>query len=110
MASVWGSLPHDDSQLYAANETCLHRQLALVRTFCDKSGFRLNVDKTQILTYSQLNGTLASLQVTSDSPVKALGILVVPNISPLARVNYVFEKFVARLALWLCKARTMAEK
>ncbi|KAH9051221.1 hypothetical protein Ae201684P_007890 [Aphanomyces euteiches] len=67
-----GSYFADDSQLYAANETCLHRQLALVRTFCDKSGFRLNVDKTQILTYSQLNGTLASLQVTSDSPVKAL--------------------------------------
>ncbi|KAH9089964.1 hypothetical protein Ae201684P_014719 [Aphanomyces euteiches] len=73
-----GSYFADDSQLYAANETCLHRQLALVRTFCDKSGFRLNVDKTQILTYSQLNGTLASLQVTSDSPVKALGILVAP--------------------------------
>ncbi|KAH9094334.1 hypothetical protein Ae201684P_016944 [Aphanomyces euteiches] len=100
----------DDSQLYAANETCLHRQLALVRTFCDKSGFRLNVDKTQILTYSQLNGTLASLQVTSDSPVKALGILVAPNLSPLARFNYVFEKFVARLSLWLYKARTMAGK
>ncbi|KAH9071363.1 hypothetical protein Ae201684P_009610 [Aphanomyces euteiches] len=105
-----GSYFADDSQLYAANETCLHRQLALVRTFCDKSGFRLNVDKTQILTYSQLNGTLASLQVTSDSPVKALGILVAPNLSPLARFNYVFEKFVARLSLWLYKARTMAGK
>ncbi|KAH9079086.1 hypothetical protein Ae201684P_000959 [Aphanomyces euteiches] len=105
-----GSYFADDSQLYAANETCLHRQLALVRTFCDKSGFRLNVDKTQILTYSQLNGTLASLQVTSDSPVKALGILVAPTLSPLARFNYVFEKFVARLSLWLYKARTMAGK
>ncbi|KAH9108298.1 hypothetical protein AeMF1_016522, partial [Aphanomyces euteiches] len=105
-----GSYFADDSQLYAANETCLHRQLALVRTFCDKSGFRLNVDKTQILTYSQLNGTLASLQVTSDSPVKALGILVAPNLSPLARFNYEFEKFVARLSLWLYKARTMAGK
>ncbi|KAH9070904.1 hypothetical protein Ae201684P_003002 [Aphanomyces euteiches] len=72
IATTLGVYFADDSQLYAANETCLHRQLALVRTFCDKSGFRLNVDKTQILTYSQLNGTLASLQVTSDSPVKAL--------------------------------------
>ncbi|KAG9405404.1 hypothetical protein AC1031_003290 [Aphanomyces cochlioides] len=99
-----GSYFADDSQLYAANETCLHRQLALVQTFCDKS------DKTQILTYSQLNGNLASLQVTSDSPVKALGILVAPNLSPLARFNYVFEKFVARLSLWLYKARTMAGK
>ncbi|KAH9147650.1 hypothetical protein LEN26_004684 [Aphanomyces euteiches] len=105
-----GSYFADDSQLYTANETCLHRQLALVQTFCDTSGFRLNVDKTQILTYSQLNGTLASLQVTSDSPVKALGILVAPNLSPLARFNYVFEKFVARLSLWLYKARTMAGK
>ncbi|KAH9148249.1 hypothetical protein AeRB84_008337 [Aphanomyces euteiches] len=55
-----GSYFADDSQLYAANETSLHRQLALVQTFCDKSGFRLNVDKTQILTYSQLNGNLTS--------------------------------------------------
>ncbi|RHY19028.1 hypothetical protein DYB32_010299, partial [Aphanomyces invadans] len=39
----------DDSQLYACTEKSLHRQLALVQRFCDKSGFRLNIDKTQIL-------------------------------------------------------------
>jgi len=105
-----GSYFADDSQLYAANEMSLQRQLALVQTFCDKSGFRLNVDKTQILTYCQLNGNLAPLQVSDDSPVKALGILVAPNLSPLARFNHVFERFVARLSLWLYKARTLAGK
>ncbi|KAF0691461.1 hypothetical protein As57867_017265, partial [Aphanomyces stellatus] len=69
-----GSYFADDCQLYAANEECLHRQLALVQSFCDKSGFRLNVDKTQILTFAPLSPALASMAVTSEAPTKSLGI------------------------------------
>ncbi|KAF0688872.1 Aste57867_19583 [Aphanomyces stellatus] len=105
-----GSYFADDSQLYAADEECLHRQLALVQSFCDKSGFRLNVDKTQILTFAPLSPALASMAVTSEAPTKSLGILVAPNLSPMARFNYVFERFVSRLSLWLYKARTYAGK
>ncbi|KAF0713587.1 hypothetical protein As57867_004271, partial [Aphanomyces stellatus] len=105
-----GSYFADDSQLCAANEECLHRQLALVQSFCDKSGFRLNVDKTQILTFAPLSPASASMAVTSEAPTKSLGILVAPNLSSRARFNYVFERFVSRLSLWLYKARTYAGK
>ncbi|KAF0712000.1 Aste57867_4943 [Aphanomyces stellatus] len=73
---------------------------ALVQSFCDKSGFRLNVDKTQILTFAPLSPAIASMAVTSEAPTKSLGILVAPNLSPRARFNYVFERFVSRLSLW----------
>ncbi|RQM20499.1 hypothetical protein B5M09_010499, partial [Aphanomyces astaci] len=105
-----GSFFADDSQLYAVNEKSLHRQLALVQGFCDKSGFRLNVDKTQVLTYCQASPCLAPLLVATDSPTKALGILVAPHLTPKARFSYVFDKFIARLALWCYKARTLAGK
>jgi len=45
----------DDSQLYAANERSLTGQLGLVQSFCDFSGLKLNVDKTQILTFATLS-------------------------------------------------------
>ncbi|RHY23522.1 hypothetical protein DYB25_008246 [Aphanomyces astaci] len=105
-----GSFFADDSQLYAVNEKSLHRQLALVQGFCDKSGFRLNVDKTQVLTYCQASPCLAPLLVATDSPTKALGILVAPHLTPKARFSYVFDKFIARLSLWCYKARTLAGK
>ncbi|KAF0689020.1 Aste57867_19484 [Aphanomyces stellatus] len=105
-----GSYFADYSQLYSANEHCLHRQLALVQSFCDMSGFRLNVDKTQILTFAALSPALSSMLVTSDAPAKSLGILVAPNLPPMARFNYVFDRFVSRLSLWLYKARTYAGK
>ena len=105
-----GSYFADDSQLYARNEKSLHRQLALVQRFCDTSGFRLNIDKTQILTFCQPSPRLAHLQVSTDSPAKALGILVAPDLTPKARFTYVFDKFVARLQLWCYKARTLAGK
>ncbi|KAF0688978.1 hypothetical protein As57867_019446, partial [Aphanomyces stellatus] len=105
-----GSYFADDYQLYAADEESLHRQLALVQSFCDKSGFRLNVDKTQILTFAPLSPALTSMAVTSEAPTKSLGILVAPNLSPMARFNYIFERFVSRLSLWLYKARTYAGK
>ncbi|KAF0685573.1 hypothetical protein As57867_022499, partial [Aphanomyces stellatus] len=50
------------------------------------------------------------MAVTSEAPTKSLGILVAPNLSPMARFNYVFERFVSRLSLWLYKARTYAGK
>ncbi|RHZ27263.1 hypothetical protein DYB37_007339 [Aphanomyces astaci] len=78
--------------------------------FCDKSGFRLNVDKTQVLTYCQASPCLAPLLVATDSPTKALGILVAPHLTPKARFSYVFDKFIARLSLWCYKARTLAGK
>ncbi|KAF0683308.1 Aste57867_24634 [Aphanomyces stellatus] len=74
------------------------------------SGFRLNVDKTQILTFAALLPALSPLLVTSDAPVKSLGILVAPNLPPMARFNYVFDRFVSRLSLWLYKTRTYAGK
>ena len=105
-----GSFFADDSQLYAGNERCLHRQLALVQSFCDVSGFRLNVDKTQILTFATVSTALASWTVTQDQPAKSLGILVAPDLPLVARFNYVFDKFVARLSLWRYKARTLTGK
>ena len=45
----------DDSQLYAANERSLTRQLGLVQSFSDFSGFKLNVDRTQIVTFATLS-------------------------------------------------------
>jgi len=50
-----GSFFADDSQLYAANERSLTGQLGLVQSFCDFSGLKLNVDKTQILTFATLS-------------------------------------------------------
>ncbi|KAF0691680.1 Aste57867_17148 [Aphanomyces stellatus] len=105
-----GSYFADDSQLYAANEHCLNRQLALVQSFCDMAGFRLNVGKKQILTIAVLSPALSPKLVTSDTPAESLGILVAPNLSPMARFNYVFDRFVSRLSLWLYKARTYAGK
>ncbi|KAF0692169.1 hypothetical protein As57867_016668, partial [Aphanomyces stellatus] len=108
LTSTWvgvhtGSYLADDSQLYAANEHCLRRQLALVQSFCDMSGFRLNVDKTQILTFAALSPALSPMLVTSNAPAKSLGILMTPNLSPMARFNYVFDRFDSRLSLWLYK-------
>jgi hypothetical protein len=105
-----GSFFADDSQLYAGNEKCLQRQLALVQSFCDISGFRLNVDKTQILSFAALPPALETWKVTAQQPAKSLGILVAPGLPPLARFNFVFEKFIARLSLWRYKARTLAGK
>jgi len=45
----------DDSQLYAANERSLTRQLGLVQSFSDFSGFKRNVDRTQIVTFATLS-------------------------------------------------------
>jgi exonuclease III len=105
-----GSYFADDSQLYAGNEKCLQRQLHLVQSFCDVSGFRLNVDKTQILTYATLSASLDPWKVKPEEPAKSLGILVAPDLSPLSRFNHVFEKFQTRLSLWRYKARTLAGK
>ncbi|KAF0717389.1 Aste57867_2319 [Aphanomyces stellatus] len=74
------------------------------------SGFRLNVDKTQILTFAALSPALSPMLITSDAPAKALGILVAPNLPPMVRFNNVFDRFVSRLSLWLYKARTYAGK
>jgi len=104
-----GSFFADDSQLYAGNERCLHRQLALVKTFCDVSGFRLNVDKTQILTYAPVSPALASWLVTSEAPAKSLGILVAPDLPPMARFTHVFESLIVRsqATRWNCSLMSL---
>ena len=85
----------DDSQLYAGNGKSLTRQLALVQSFCDISGFKLNADKTQILTFATLSPQFQHLAVAIDNPAKALGILVAPNLPHHTRFQHVFDRLVA---------------
>ena len=105
-----GSFFADDSQLYAGNEKSLTRQLALVQSFCDISGFKLNIDKTQILTFAALSSQYQHLAVSMDNPTKALGIWVAPDLPYHTRFQQVFDRLVARLQLWQYKARTLPGK
>ncbi|OQR86564.1 hypothetical protein ACHHYP_10411 [Achlya hypogyna] len=100
----------DDSQLFASNEAALQRQLALVDDFCGLSGFKLNRDKTQMLTHSPLPA-LPTLQIVQpQQPTKALGILVAPNLPPSARCYYALRRLRDRLLPWRHKATTLAGK
>jgi exonuclease III len=105
-----GSYFADDSQIYAANEKALTRQLELVESFCRISGFKLNLAKTRLLTHTALTPRYAELVVHSDQPVKSLGILVAPSLPRNARFTMVFAKFLERLTLWKYKARTLSGK
>ena len=103
-----GSYFADDSQLYSNDEAAMQAQLKLVKRFCHFSGFKINTDKTQILTFATVSPALQPMVVTADKPAKSLGILVAPHLHPNARFQYVFDKFQARLNLWRYRARTLA--
>ncbi|OQR87928.1 hypothetical protein ACHHYP_07832 [Achlya hypogyna] len=91
-------------------ETLTPNQLALVDQFCSLSGFKLNRDKTQVLTHTPLPN-LTTLQLVQPSqPTKALGILVAPNLPRSARCDYALRRLRDRLLLWRHKATTLAGK
>jgi hypothetical protein len=69
----------DDTQLFAASPAAHVAQLDLVDTFCTFSGFRLNRQKTQLITYGVVDVESRDLVVRPTDPVKALGILVAPK-------------------------------
>ncbi|OQR88448.1 hypothetical protein ACHHYP_06808, partial [Achlya hypogyna] len=100
----------DDLQLFALNEDAHKAQIALVTDICVLSGFKLNIDKTQLLTYAPLPPPLAPLVVRTSAPAKSFGILVAPRLPPSARADYALGRFQDRLRLWLYKTTTLAGK
>ena len=105
-----GSYYADDSQLYSKNALTLRLQLDIVKKFCDISGFKLNLSKTELLTHANLPPDLAPLAITDDKPTKSLGLLISPNITATTRFKSLLEKLVTRTQLWSYRARTLPGK
>ena len=100
----------DDTQLFARGAKAFVGLLNLVEEFCPLSGFRLNRDKTEILTFAVVPPTLSAYVITPESPTKALGLLVAPDLPQHTRFDYVFGRFVERLHLWSHRASTLVGK
>ncbi|OQR98123.1 hypothetical protein ACHHYP_09149 [Achlya hypogyna] len=84
--------------------------LAMVERFCPLSGFKLNKEMTEILTFAALPPPLVQYVVPTSRPTKALGLLVAPDLAPHARFDYVFKRFLERLLLWSHRAHTLVGK
>jgi len=98
----------DDSQIFAANAAAHRAQPALVNHFYVFSSFKLNVEKTQLLTHAPLPPPLEARAVQPTAPVKSLGILVAPNLPASSRIDHALGRFRDRLLLWLHKTTSLA--
>ncbi|OQR83704.1 hypothetical protein ACHHYP_14387 [Achlya hypogyna] len=76
----------DDTQRITRNASALLQLLDVVETFCPVSGFKLNREKTEILTYATMPPSLPPRVIQASTPVKSLGLLLAGKVVVLQAV------------------------
>ncbi|OWZ05971.1 Pol Polyprotein [Phytophthora megakarya] len=98
----------DDTTLLSRSLQGLARQVDIVQTYCDGSGARLNLNKSQLVAFhgEKISAQATRLGVATSGSVTYLGIPFGPTTDEPAVMASLETRIGTRIARWASRART----